>query len=139
MKTSTNKRASAWFALCVLFGINALNFYDRQIPAAIMEPLRKEWVLNDSTMGWLSTAFTLFYAVIGVPLGRLSDSWARTRLLGIGVTVWSLLTATSGLTWNYWSLFVTRLGVGAGEATCAPASNSMIGDLFPLHQRAHVR
>src|SRR5947208_1909029 len=127
-----------WFPLLVLFGINALNFYDRQIPAAIMEPLRKEWVLNDSTMGWLSTAFTLFYAVIGVPLGRLSDSWARTRLLGIGVTVWSLLTATSGLTWNYWSLFVTRLGVGAGEATCAPASNSMIGDLFPLHQRARA-
>jgi len=138
MKTSTNKRASAWFALCVLFGINALNFYDRQIPAAIMEPLRKEWVLNDSTMGWLSTAFTLFYALIGVPLGRLSDSWARTRLLSIGVAVWSLLTATSGLTWNYWSLFVTRLGVGAGEATCAPASNSMIGDLFPLYQRARA-
>src|SRR6266404_170673 len=138
MNTPPARQVSPWFALCVLFGINALNFYDRQIPAAIMEPLRKEWVLNDSTMGWLSTAFTLFYALIGVPLGRLSDSWARTRLLSIGVAVWSLLTATSGLTWNYWSFFVTRLGVGAGEATCAPASNSMIGDLFPLHQRARA-
>src|SRR6266571_945156 len=138
MKTPTDKRVSPWFALCVLFGINALNFYDRQIPAAIMEPLRKEWVLNDSTMGWLSTAFTLFYALIGVPLGRLSDSWARTRLLSIGVAVWSLLTATSGLTWNYWSLFVTRLGVGVGEATCAPAANSVIGDLYPPAQRARA-
>jgi len=127
-----------WFPLLVLFGINALNFYDRQIPAAIMEPLRKEWRLNDSTMGWLSTAFTLFYAAVGVPLGRLADSWTRTRLLGIGVGVWSLLTAASGLTWNYWSLFVTRLGVGVGEATCAPAANSVIGDLYPPAQRARA-
>ena len=127
-----------WFPLLVLFGINALNFYDRQIPAAIMEPLRKEWRLNDSTMGWLSTAFTLFYAVIGVPLGRLADSWTRTRLLGLGVAVWSLLTAASGFTWNYWSLFITRLGVGVGEATCAPAANSVIGDLYPPTQRARA-
>src|SRR5215471_4397407 len=127
-----------WFALLVLFGINALNFYDRQIPAAIMEPLRKEWRLNDVTMGWLSTAFTLFYAAVGVPLERLADLWTRTRLLGIGVGVWSLLTAASGLSWNYWSLFVTRLGVGVGEATCAPAANSLIGDLYPPRQRARA-
>ena len=127
-----------WFPLLVLFGINALNFYDRQILAAIMEPLRKEWRLNDSTMGWLSTAFTLFYAAVGVPLGRLADSWTRTRLLGIGVAAWSLLTAASGFTWNYWSLFVTRLGVGVGEAACAPAANSVIGDLYPPNQRARA-
>jgi MFS family permease len=89
-------------------------------------------------MGWLSTAFTLFYAVVGVPFGRLADYWKRTRILSIGVTVWSLLTVASGLAWNYWSLFVTRLGVGMGEATCAPAANSVIGDLFPAHQRGRA-
>ena len=111
-------------ALWVLFGINALNFYDRQILAAVMEPVRKEWGLNDSAMGIFGTAFTLLYGAVGVPLGRLADTWARTRLLSIGVTVWSLLTASSGLAGNYAALFATRLGVGVGEASCAPASNS---------------
>src|SRR6266850_8401833 len=138
--TMNNRTApiSARFALWVLFGINAINFYDRQIIAAVMEPLRKEWTLNDSAMGLLGTAFTLVYAAVGVPLGRLADTWKRTRLLSIGVAFWSLLTAASGMAWNYGSLFITRLGVGVGEASCAPAANSLIGDLYPPTQRARA-
>src|SRR6185436_10706815 len=113
-------------------------FYDRQILGAVMEPVRKGWGLSDSEMGRLSTAFTLFYAVVGVPFGRLADYWKRTRILSIGVTVWSLLTVASGFAWNYWSLFITRLGVGMGEATCAPAANSVIGDLYPASQRGRA-
>src|SRR5438128_9743468 len=135
---ATNGPARARFALCVLFGINAMNFYDRQILAAVMEPIRKEWALTDSAMGLLGTAFTLVYAAVGVPLGRLADAWARTRLLSIGVSIWSVLTAASGFAWSYASLFVTRLGVGVGEASCAPAANSLIGDLYPPAQRGRA-
>jgi MFS family permease len=42
------------------------------------------------------------------------------------------------LTWNYNSMFVARLGVGIGEASCAPAANSLVGDLFPPRQRARA-
>jgi MFS family permease len=49
-----------------------------------------------------------------------------------------VLTAASGLTQNYWSMFATRLGVGVGEASCAPAANSLVGDLFPPRQRARA-
>ena len=131
-------RRQAWFALGVLFAINLMNFYDRQIIAAVTEPIRKEWNLSDTDMGILGTAFVLIYAAVGVPLGRLSDRFSRTRILSGGVTVWSLLTALSGATWNYASMFAARLGVGVGEASCAPAANSLVGDLFPPHQRARA-
>ncbi len=131
-------RRQAWYALWVLFGINMMNFFDRQIPAAVTEPIRKEWMLSDTQIGLLATAFTLIYAAAGVPLGRLSDRGARKKVLAVGVTVWSLLTAASGLAWNYWSLFAARLGVGVGEAACAPAGNSLIGDLYPPHKRARA-
>jgi MFS family permease len=129
-------KTKAGYALSVLFGINMMNFFDRQILAAVTEPIRMEWHLNDTALGWLNTAFVLLYAAVGVPLGRLSDRWVRTKVLGIGVTVWSLFTAASGVAWGYWSLFAARLGVGVGEASCAPAGNSLIGDLFPPHKRA---
>lgn len=125
-------------ALVVLFGINTVNFYDRQVFPAVLEPVRKEWDLSDSALGLVGTAFTLLYAVAGLPLGRLADTGSRTRLLALGCSLWSLLTAASGLAQNAWQLFVARLGVGVGEASCAPASNSLIGDLYPPGRRSRA-
>jgi MFS family permease len=138
MRTPSQNRRGAWFALSVLFAINMLNFYDRQIGGAVNEPLAKEWNLSFGQLGNLAMAFTLIYAIVGVPLGRLADRTSRTRILSAGVALWSLLTAASGLTWDYTSMFVTRLGVGVGEASCAPAANSLVGDLFPPRQRARA-
>ncbi len=128
----------ARYTLAILFAINLLNFYDRQILGALVEPIRKQWALTDSQIGWLATAFTLLYAVVGVPFGRLSDRWKRPQLLSLGVAAWSLLTAASGFAWGYGSLFAARLGVGVGEATCAPTANSLIGDLYPAARRARA-
>ena len=121
----TNLASSASFALFVLFAINLLNFFDRQLPGALAEPIRREFHLSDTTLGLLGTIATLMYAVVGLPLGRLADKWYRTRIIAVGTAVWSLLTGASGLAQNYAQLFVSRLGVGLGEATCAPAGQSL--------------
>ena len=128
-------KSRIYYALAVLFAINTMNFFDRQILGAIAEPIRKEWGLSDGSMGALGTAFTLLYAVVGVPLGRLTDKTTRTHILAAGVFVWSLFTAASGLARNFFQLFALRLGVGVGEAACAPAASSLIGDLFPASKR----
>ncbi len=126
----------AWFALWILFGINTMNFYDRQIIGAVAELIRKEWVLSDTVLGVLGTSFTLMYAAVGVPLGRLADKISRRKILSLGVGAWSVMTAASGLAPSFAWLFAARLGVGIGEASCAPAANSLIGDLFPARNRA---
>ncbi|MBA3765995.1 MAG: MFS transporter, partial [Acidobacteria bacterium] len=130
------ERSNAWFALWVLFAINAMNFFDRQILGAVGEAVRREWGMSDGAMGALGTAFTLLYAFVGLPLGRLADRAGRKWILSAGVFVWSLTTVASGLARNFWQLFVLRLGVGVGEASCAPAATSLIGDLFPANRRA---
>jgi MFS family permease len=128
----------AGYALAVLFVINALNFFDRVIGGALGEPIRREWGLSDSALGALGTAFTLLYAFVGVPLGRLADRKPRKSILAVAVFVWSALTAASGFTRTYLQLFITRLGVGVGEAACAPAGTSLIGDLYPPAKRARA-
>ena len=134
----TDEQKNARFALAVLFGINLMNFFDRQIAGALLEPIRIEFGMNDASSAWVNTAFTLIYAVAGVPLGRLSDTWHRTRVIAIGVTYWSVLTATSGLAIGYWTYLFTRMGVGIGEASCAPAGQALIGDLYPAEKRARA-
>jgi MFS family permease len=142
-------RSKAGFALAVLFAINMMNFYDRNIAGPIAEPMRKEWGLSDRDIGLLGTAFTLLYAAMGVPLGRLADRATRKKILAGGVFVWSLFTGIGGIIraplglfghviGPYYQMFGARLGVGVGEATCAPASSSLIGDLFPASKRARA-
>ena len=132
------KPAPLVFTFAVLLGINAMNFFDRQVLPAVQEKVRKEWNLSDTELGWLGTAFILLYAVVGLPLGRLADRWNRRLLLAAGVGLWSLMTFASGFAAGFWSLFVLRLCVGIGEATCAPAASSLIGDLAPAEGRARA-
>ncbi|HEV3081791.1 MAG TPA: MFS transporter [Gemmataceae bacterium] len=134
----TIKQPRLAFTLLVLLGINTMNFFDRQVLGAVAEPLKKDWKLSDKELGALGTAFILLYAVVGLPLGRWADLGRRSRILAGGAALWSLFTAASGLAWNFWSLFAMRLGVGIGEASCAPAANSLLGDMFPPQRRARA-
>lgn len=127
-----------WFVLIVLFLINTVNFFDRLIIGAVGEPIRREFGLSDTSLGLLSTAFTLLYAFVGIPFGRFADRFSRKTILSAGVFVWSLFTAASGIAQSYTQIFLLRLGVGVGEASCAPAATSLISDLFPPEKRARA-
>ena len=125
-------------SLIVLVGINILNFYDRNVAGALTEPIRKEFNLSDTQIGFLGSAFIWLYAIVGVPLGRLADTWSRRKLLAGGVLVWSALTAFAGFAANYGMLLVSRLGVAVGEAVAAPVGTSWIGDMFPSTSRSRA-
>ncbi|HET8923059.1 MAG TPA: MFS transporter [Candidatus Acidoferrum sp.] len=133
-----SKQQSLWFSVVVLFAINILNFYDRHVPGALVEPMRKEFHLNDTQIGLLGSAFIWIYAIVGVPLGRIADSASRKKLLAWGVVIWTALTASAGLATTYAILLLSRVGVGVGEAACAPTATSWLGDLFPPAGRSRV-
>jgi predicted MFS family arabinose efflux permease len=133
MNEDQNRQAR--YALFVLFAINMMNFFDRQIIASVSQPIIKEWGLTDTQMGKIGFAFIIIYAVVGLPFGVWADRGSRPKLLAFAVTVWSLFTAASGMAWSYGSMFLARMGVGVGEAGCSPAGNSLIGDLYPASKR----
>jgi len=125
-------------SVLVLFGINILNFYDRHLTGALVEPMRKEFGLTDTQIGLMGSVFIWIYAVIGVPLGLVADKWSRKWLLLAGLVVWSSMTALGGLVNSFSWMLMTRLGVGIGEAVCAPTGTSWLGDLFPPAKRSRV-
>lgn len=127
-----------WKILLLLFLANMLNFFDRTIPAIIIEPLRFEFNLSDLQLGFVAASFTLVYAIAGLPFGRLADKGSRKKIIGWGLMAWSGFTALNAAAWNFVSFFLVRMGVGVGEASYAPAANSLIGDLFPAEKRARA-
>src|SRR5271165_3598069 len=134
MDKSTGYRTS----LAILVAVNILNFYDRHVIGALTEPIRKELGLSDAQIGLISSAFIWLYALVGLPLGRVADSYNRRKLLAAGMVVWSLLTGMAALAVNYTMLLASRLGFAVGEAVVAPAATSWIGDLFPAAQRSRA-
>jgi MFS family permease len=127
----------AWYVLGILVLVYAVNFIDRQILAILAEDIKRDLGIDDAQLGFLyGTAFAVFYALFGIPLGRLADNWVRTRLLAIGLTVWSSMTALSGFATNFTQLSLARVGVGIGEASASPSAFSMLSDWFPKEKRA---
>ncbi len=129
--------AYSWYALSVLVLIYVLNFVDRQILSILANDIKADLGVDDAYLGFLyGTAFAIFYALFGIPLGRLADSWKRVRLMTIGLTLWSAMTALSGLAKSGTALTFARIGVGVGEATASPSAYSLISDWFPARLRA---
>jgi MFS family permease len=127
----------AWYALFVLVLVYVINFIDRQILSILAEDIKRDLGLDDAQIGFLyGTAFAVFYALFGIPLGRLADSWYRGRLMAMGLALWSSMTALSGFANSFGMLALARIGVGIGEASASPAAYSMISDSFPKEKRA---
>ena len=107
----------AWYALGVLVLVYMLNFIDRQILSILANDIKADLGLTDADLGFLyGTAFAIFYALFGIPLGRLADGWHRTRLFSLALALWSLMTALSGLARNTATLTFARVGVGVVTA-----------------------
>lgn len=127
------------YVLGVLVVVYVLNFLDRQILSILNEHIKADLGLTDAEMGFLfGTAFAVFYALFGIPLGRLADVWVRRSLIAVGLAFWSAMTAVSGLAQNFAQIAVARIGVGIGEASASPAAYSLLSDWFPPARRATV-
>lgn len=122
----------AWYVVGVLLLAQAFSFLDRMIMGLLVGPIRETFQISDTQYSLLAgLAFSLFYAVMGLPLARIADASSRRNLIAAGIVVWSAMTALCGMAKGFGTLFLARIGVGVGEATLAPGAYSMITDYFP--------
>ncbi len=125
------------YVLGVLFVVYVFNFIDRQILSILLQSIKEDLGASDTQLGFLTgTAFAIFYTFAGIPLARWADRSVRRDIIALGLTLWSAMTAVSGLALAFWHLALARIGVGIGEAACSPPAHSLIADYFPPERRA---
>lgn len=134
-KHSYPKPKYAWTLLAFLTLAYISSFIDRYILGLLIDPIKADTGASDTQMGLLSSAFTWVYALAALPLGFLVDRRSRTKLVAVGVFLWSLATIWTGIAKGFVQLFAARMSVGVGEAVLSPAAFSMIGDSFPKERR----
>ena len=111
--------------------LNVINFVDRQFISSFAPFLKKDLNLSDTEIGLLTgIVFIFFYTVAGLFVGTLADRYNRTKIIGIGVILWSAFTAISGFAKNFFQLAAPRLFIGVGESTITPTAMSILSDRF---------
>ncbi len=154
-------------ALVLLLCINLFNYIDRQVLAAVVPDIEKEFFPPEESanqgatapaflkafitflapaeksyakamMGLLATAFMLTYMITAPLFGWLAERYSRWVLIGIGVILWSLASGASGLAETFTLLLLTRCLVGVGEGAYGPAAPTLIADLYPARMRSTV-
>jgi predicted MFS family arabinose efflux permease len=127
------------YVVLMLVMVNIVGYVDRQLMTILLESIRHDLKLSDTQMGLLTgTFFSLFYVVAGLPLARLSDISSRKRIIAICMAAYSVATGMCGLVHSFWQFATARMFVALGEAGSAPASSSLIADMFPPNRRARI-
>ena len=122
----------------LLFSINVVNFLDRLLAVAAGPTLKHEFHLTDRDIGLIASAFLIVYTLAAVPMGLIADRVARAKVVAAGVAVWSAMSAATAVVRGFPGLFITRAGVGIGEASYFPAGYALLSAYFPLEQRARA-
>jgi MFS family permease len=129
----------AWGFIALALACSTLSYLDRQVISLMVGPMKAALSLSDSEIGLLQgIAFSLFYAVGGLPLAFLIDKGNRVRVGAACIVVWSLATGACGVASNFLSFLLARAGTAVAEAGFSPAVLSMIPDVFPRNRVARA-
>jgi MFS family permease len=121
-----------WASLSILLILSILAFIDRSILALMVTPIKTSLGLSDFQVGLIEgLAFSSFYALCAIPIGRALDRHAKNPIIYLGIAIWSLASAACGLAQNFTHLLLARFSVGSGEAVLTPASYAIISRMFP--------
>lgn len=127
------------YCLSLIFVVLVIAYVDRGIFGVVLDPIKHEFGLSDLSLGLLTgPAFAVFYAIMGIPLARWADVGNRKTVVTVCLVIWSGMTALGGLAQNYLMLFLTRIGVGIGEAGAVPPTHSLASNYYPPTQHGKV-
>jgi MFS family permease len=134
-----NSVAYAWYVASLLTLLQIVSYFDRYLPTLLVPVIKQDLHLSDFQIGlMLGPAFIVFYITLGIPIGWMADRYSRRGIIAAGVAVWCVMTAMGGVVRSFPLLLASRLGVGVGEATMAPAAISLISDYFPPERRSRA-
>jgi MFS family permease len=130
---------SRFVVLGLLCTMSLVLYLDRVCLSQATTDIKRSLDLSNRQWSWIAIAFTLAYGIFEVPVGRMGDRYGARRTLTRIVVFWSIFTALTGASWDFWSLFVIRFLFGAGEAGALPNAARVTTQWFPVAERGRYR
>ena len=126
----------ATFVLIICSLLFMFNYIDRQVMAAVLEPMKNDMKLTDFQVGYINTIFYIGVTIFSIPVAHWIDKWSRSKMIGLMALAWSIFTLLTGMSRNIAQLLISRAGVGAGESGYAAGGTALIAASYPPEKRA---
>lgn len=127
-----------WSARSILIVSSLLymvNYMDRQVLSAVLEPMKIDLGLTDAQAGVLQTVFFLSMAVLAFPVSYMVDRWSRRKAVALMAVMWSAFTYITGLGRSFLGVLIPRIFVGVGEAGFSAGGTAWITAAYPKESR----
>jgi MFS family permease len=128
----TRRRFWVYF---LLFLFNVIAYTDRVNISVAGKPIADELGLSPVALGYLFSSFLWAYVLMMLPGGRLIDRFGPHNIAALATAVWSVAQMATGATVNFFTMLLTRLGLGIGEAPFAPVTYRSVGLWGPITER----
>jgi len=128
----------AAFPIVVLFGLNAVDEFDRAAFGILLPEIRDHFDLDFSTMLGLVGLASVAALALQVPIAQIADRRKRVPLAVAGALVWALFSGLTGFATGLIVLTIARSGSALGKAVIDPTHNSLISDYYPIEVRTKV-
>jgi MFS family permease len=119
----------------LLLALVTINYMDRSALGVVAQAIRGEFKLSPVEMGYLFSSFLWSYVLCLLPIGIMLDRFSARNINAGGIVLWSLAMAATAGAWSFATLLLTRLIMGAGEATSIPSCGRIVREWMPAQER----
>ncbi len=129
-RESSSPGRIAWLYVALLMPVAALNYFDRQMLAAMKESVMTSLpdIATEANWGYMLAQFKWVYAFLSPIGGYLADRFSRRLVICGSLFVWSAVTWATGNVTTYDELLWARSLMGISEAFYIPAALALISD-----------
>ncbi|MBJ9752221.1 MFS transporter [Burkholderia cepacia] len=123
--------------LITLLMIHTLAQIDRNVLLGFSSQVIADLGIDNTQYGFLvGSVWVISYAAMAMVMGAIADRFSRTRVVAIGLVIWSVCTAASGSASSFGQLVIARFLVASGEAAVVPAAVALLSELFTARRRS---
>jgi MFS family permease len=127
-----------WRPAAALTAVNFVDGAEGAVVIGALSLLQDEWGFSDAWAGAIATAAAIAGLVALLPAGWMADHLRRTRVLGLVLASWAVLTTASAAAVTFWMFFLIRVVLGAAMHVDNPPASSLLADSYAPALRGRV-
>src|SRR5262245_59026380 len=125
-----------WLMIGLVFLATVINYIDRQTVSVLKTSISQDLGLSNADYAAIQNSFLLFYGISQMVSGRLYDIIGTRLGFVFSIVVWSGAALAHATARTAASFGVFRAALGFGEAGNWPGAAKVVGEWFPVRERA---